>query len=178
MKIKPGFTLVEMLVSIGIVAMLSIVIVQTFFSTTQVNTKVQTSKDIKQDGDFAINIIERALHSAQGVRSCGTSVLALDNADGSITTFSAVLDASNAVTRIARNTTEYLTGTGVTVATAANSCVGVGAAQNFAFTCSYQSGDPTQFAVTVKFCLTQKGSPGASYERANEYFSTTVNNRN
>jgi prepilin-type N-terminal cleavage/methylation domain-containing protein len=173
-----GFTLIEMLVSIGIVGLLSIVIVQAFFSTTQANTKVEITKDVKQNGDFAIGVIERALHGAQGVQACSSSVLSLNNTDGSITTFSAVADGANGVTRVTKNLTEYLTGTGVTVATAANSCAGVAAAGNFQFTCAYQSGDQTQFAVTIKFCLTQKGLPGTSYEKASQYFSTTVNNRN
>ena len=62
-----GFTLLEILVSISIIAFLLVIISQSFITTTKSNTKTELLNNIKQNGDYAMEVITRLIRSAKGV---------------------------------------------------------------------------------------------------------------
>ncbi len=100
-----GYTLLEILVAMTIIASVGILITQVFFTTTRTNTKSELLKDVKQNGDFAVESMTRMIRNSFGVDSdCTAEGTALNyiqirNPDGIDTTFGCVADGS--VTRIA-----------------------------------------------------------------------------
>lgn len=179
MKFQHGFTLIEIVVSVGIIAFISIIIAQAFFTTTRVNTKTELINDIKQNGDFALDRIIRALRPAQQVTSvCDaspgstSSILSIRNADNTTSTFTSILDGT--VLRLVQNPgTNYLTSTNVTLSDTA--CTGFPALQ---FVCISSAAQPPRVEIIIRFCLSQKGTPQASFEKAGQAFQTTVTLRN
>src|SRR5574341_1852665 len=117
-----GFTLLEVLVAIGIMALVGTLIAQVFFTTTRSNTKVEITKDVKQSGDFAVEVMSRIIRNAVSITTvCAesgttTSTITVTNLDERETTFGCLLDGT--VTRIASTSgtrTDYLTPTNVTL---------------------------------------------------------------
>ncbi len=171
-----GFTLLEVLVSVGIIAIIGIVATQTFVATTRTNIKVELLKDVKQNGDFALGIMTRMIQNAQAVTSaCSTtgtsaSSLSIANFDGGATTFECRLDGT--VLRIAS------TSAGVPAYLTSNNLTLVGAvcdtnALNFVCT---SLGDTT--SIKINFSLAQKGTPIAQFEKASVSFQTSALLRN
>ncbi len=173
-----GFTLLELLISVTIIAGLSLLIAQSFFTTTRSNTKTEILKDVKQNGDIGLGIMSNMIRaSTQVATPClagGTtsSSLAIKNPDGGTTTFGCVFDSG--VSRIASSSgaVDYLTSTNITLGGIA--CTD--GAMSLQFTCtSLPSGGTT---VKVNFSLSQKGTPVNLFERGQASFQTTINLRN
>jgi type II secretory pathway pseudopilin PulG len=175
-----GFTLLETLISIGIISTVGILIAQVFFATTRSNTKTEVLKDVKQNGEHAIEVISRMIRSSINVETTclttGSTLTSLDirNQDGNITTIGCALD--NSVTRVASTsatgvTPEFLTSSNVTLGGA--SCVDI--SQSLSFLCtSYPDQAPK---IVVSFRLSQKGTPADQFEKASAVFQTTVSPR-
>ena len=166
-----GFTMLEMLVSVAIIAMVSIVLSQVFISTLRTNTKTEVLKEVKQSGDLAIESITRMIQNAQSV-SCPTAQsLSIMSTDGYTTTIDCREVASS--TRLASSSaaaTVYLSSDNVSLGSA------VCASSSLQFTCNAVSGLPSH--VTVSFRLAQVGTPGDQFEKASESFQTSVTMRN
>lgn len=169
---KKGFTLIEMLVSAGIMALLSVVITQIFVATTRNSTKTDVLTDVRQNGNYALGVMERMIRSAKSVTVCGvtpTSSIEITNEDNLQTTFTCVLDGDSGVSRIASDSgtifgIEYLTNNNFTV----GSCASV-------FTCISGANYPS---VAISFQLQQKSASASQYEKATETFITRVTLRN
>ncbi len=175
---KKGFTLLELLISVTIIAGLSLLIAQSFFTTTRSNTKTEIIKDVKQNGDVGLGLMVNMIRASTQVGSLcaasGTtsSSLAIKNPDGGTTTFGCVFDSG--VSRIASSSAaiDYLTSTNVTLGGSA--CAD--AAMSLQFTCtSAASGGTT---VKITFSLSQKGTPVNLFEKGQASFQTTVGLRN
>lgn len=174
-----GFTLIEMLVSVGIISIMTVVISQAFFTSTRSSVKVEITKDAKQNGSFALNVMERMIRGASRVtstcsRSGTTSTsLTIENPDGQTTTFGCSLD--NGTTRISSSSalmSQYLTSSNLTLG--GLNCGDSG--MTLSFTC-------TSFAdlaprVSVEFTLTQGNNSPNVVDQARSEFQTTVNVRN
>lgn len=174
MAIKNGFTIIEVLVSISIIAIVSTVVVQAFAAISRAATKTEKIKEIKQNGDFAIDAMERSIRSSASVQNCtgaATSTLSLVDTDGVVSTYA--LATVGSIKRITLNSTNYLTSELVTTSTTL--CPGV---PEFQFICSSYGGDNTKFIVDIAFCLTSVGSQAAAQDRAFQGFTHTVSNRN
>lgn len=172
-----GFTLIEVLVSIGIIAGIAAVVSQVFFATTRSNTKTEILKETKQQGEFAMEVMGRMIRSSRTITntcsSGGTTMQSITvvAVDGGTTTFGCV--EGGGVTRIASTSaqrTEYLTSTNVTLG--GTDCTG----DSLAFTCWSASGVPSE--VQIGFRLAQKGTPVDQFETAATPFQTTVIARN
>lgn len=172
-----GFTLLEIIVVVSIIGLMGLLIAQVFFATTRANTKTELLKDIKQNGDFSMNLIGRMLRSSAKVTTTcaetGTAVtaLTLTNPDGGSTTLGCALDGT--VTRIASTSgtrTDYLTSSNLTLGGA--DCAG----SSFRFVCTTLPDQAT--SVTIQFSLTQKGAPVDQFEKATTSFQSTVILRN
>lgn len=170
-----GFTLIEIIVSVGIIGLIIVVITQVLFSTGQSNSKVEIQKEVKQNGNYALGVMERMIRNARSVKSTcdGTSTKSIEivNPGSGTTRLECVLNSG--VTRLASESAsiEYLTNESVTLGGV--NCVDV--ANTLQFTCTSSSGIPPR--VNVSFSLSQKGTPGTQFEQASESFQSTVNLR-
>lgn len=73
-KVKnAGFTLVEVLVVISIVGVIGLVLTQVFFRTIQGNNKAQISSNIKQNGQSALDIMDKTIRNSEKVVAVCTS---------------------------------------------------------------------------------------------------------
>lgn len=172
-----GFSLLELIVSIAIIGLLSIVIVQTFITTSRSNTKTEVLKEVKQNGDFVIGSMERMIRSARAITSaCPTSgfsqkfitftanegqdvAYGCDDTSG----YPLIASASALGTMNLVSSNAQLVG---------NSCSDA----DISFTCtSYDYQSPT---VEIQFSLSQTGVPQSNFEKATVSFQTSVNVRN
>ncbi len=174
---QEGFTLLEMVVSLAIIAIVSLVLSQVFISTLRTNTKTEILKDMKQNGDLALETMVRMIQNAKSVSTtcnvAGTSSSAVTivNEDSGETTFTCLLDGT--VTRLASTSAEgniYLTSDNVTLGGA--TC----AASTLLFTCFGSAGVPS--SITVSFQLAQSGTAAQAFESSSESFQTTATMRN
>lgn len=175
-----GFTLLEILISVTIAGAVGVLIAQVFFTTARTNTKTELLKDVKQNGEYAMGIMERMIRNSLRVESVcsdtGTTLTSIDivNPNGDTTTFGCVLDSGT--TRIASTsssaTTEYLTSNDVTI----GGLTCADAANSLSFVCT--SYPDQQTSVTVNFSLSQIGTPPDQFEQASVLFQTTATPRN
>lgn len=178
MEIKQqGFTLIEMVVSIAIIAVVGVALTQVFIATIRTNTKTELLKDVKQNGELALETMTRLIQNAKEITSAcsidGTSSTSLTvvGKDSGETTLECSLDGTTTrVASVSAQGTAYLTSGNVTLG--GGSC----AASTLAFTCFGAAGIPT--SVTITFDLAQLGNPGQAFEQASETFQTSVSMRN
>jgi len=181
LKREKGFTLIETLVAIGAIATVGVLITQVFFTTTRSNTKTEILKDVKQNGDYAAEVMTRMLRNSIKVNSAcsptGTPLTSLEivNADGGVTRFECVFDSS--VARIASTSalsgrSDFITSANVTLGGA--SCVDP--VSSLQFTCVSNVDQPPQ--ISLQFQLSQRRATAAQFEKASIQFETTVIPRN
>ncbi len=166
-----GFTLLEMIVSLAIIALVSVVLSQVFIATIRTNTKTELQKDMKQNGELALETIVRMVQSAQNATCTTTQSLTVINPDAGITTFECALDGTT--TRLASTSAE-----GTAFLTSSNASLGGSACSSSSlnFSCSGGTGIPS--TVTITFTLSQTGSGIAAFEQASESFQTSAVMRN
>lgn len=176
---ESGFTLLELLVSIVIISIVSVLIVQTFFTTVKTNTKAEALRDTKQHGDYALEVITRMIRNARSIESAcsegGTVLgsLVLRSRDNYVSTLTC--SATEGITRVASvsaetEVVEYLTGTNVTLGS--TDC----GASNLTFTCNSYRGVPA--SVDVSFSLYQQAPEAEAALRSRTDFNTTITLRN
>lgn len=172
-----GFTLLEMVVSLGIIAVVSVLLSQVFITSLRSSTKTEIRKDVKQNGDHALESMVRMIQNAQEVSSaCSSTGTASSTAvvighDGGETTLGCSFDGTS--TRIASTSasgTSYLTTNDVSLG--GSSCTG----SSLIFTCAGGAGIPT--SITIAFDLAQSGVPAQAFEQSSESFQTTTTMRN
>jgi len=180
---KKGFTLIEVLISIGILSVISLVLSQSFLSTTRGSMKSEIQSSVKQSGDFAVKTMEQMIRQASSISpatctSLPLKTLELNNPDGGVTTFRCLYVNPPGITRIAsvsglvNPVTYYLTSSDVTLGgTGCNA-----AAMTLSFTCTAGPGIPDK--VLINFTLSQAGTAHSQAEAARTSFQTTVNVRN
>lgn len=115
-KQEAGYTLIETLVVVFILGLVLVVGGNLFFSILKGGAKSEAVKEIKQNGDYALAVIERMTRNAKSA-SCGGGALAISNFDGSNTSFSCL---SN---RVASGSA-YLTSTNVVASSCSFTCSG------------------------------------------------------
>lgn len=95
---KNGFTLVEIMIVIGILGIIVVIGSGAFFSILRGSTKVRTLQLVKQNGDYAISVMERMIRNARAIIDPSTSStvpsIKIKNPDGETTTFSCELDSA------------------------------------------------------------------------------------
>jgi prepilin-type N-terminal cleavage/methylation domain-containing protein len=172
-----GFTLMEILISVGILATVGTLITQVLFTTMHANTKSTLLTDVKQNGEFAMESMNRMVRAADSIESTcaqgdATSTTAvIRDIGGSTITFSCVSDGSTArIASISASGTAYLTGDSVTLSrTGAKTCDD----STLTFSCPDASGT----SMTIRFSLRQLGNAPDPYTGAENSFENTVNIR-
>lgn len=171
-----GFTLLEVIVSVSIVAIVGVVISQAFFTTTTSGTKSQALQEIKQNGDYALTIMERMIHNAVRVTNvCDASgelapSVTIQNLDGGLTTFGC--QAFESYTRIASTSgtsVVYLTDKGISLGAATCDT------DSLEFTCTKDPGGATKVGI---FFRLQTTGVGTVIQSTLPEFVTTVTLRN
>lgn len=174
-KESNGFTLIEIIVVIGVIALVATVLSSGLLTIFRTNTQSSQSTDTKQNGDQALSSMERMLRAAQSVTSpCdGTDQLTLSftDSDNNETKFFCAQEGTT--TYIASESakgTSRLTGNTVTL--------GVDCVQpNLVFSCTRRP-NGTQ-AVTVAFTLSTVGqSPASYFNPTSAAFKTIITVRN
>lgn len=160
MREKRGFTLIEILVVFGILAIISVVASNMFFAVLRGTTKTKSMQLIKQNGDYAISLMVRMIRNARSISTYTPSSLTIINPDGGTTIFSCV---NNVIT----SNSASLISTEVKVV----SCIAV-------FTVT--DGEPgiSPDTVAIDFDLSQVGVTDRPEEQAQVKFKTTVSLRN
>jgi prepilin-type N-terminal cleavage/methylation domain-containing protein len=89
---KSGFTLIEIMVVVGILGIIAVLGSGAFFSILRGSTKTKTLQMVKQNGDYAISVMERMIRNARVLINPTTnstvSSITIKNPDGGTTTFS------------------------------------------------------------------------------------------
>ena len=170
-----SFTLLEMLVSLGIIAIVGVLLTQVFISTTRTNTKGEITKEVKQNGDFVLGVMTRMLMNARSITSdcekTGTSAssLTFTNPDGGTTMFACLFDGKAFRIASISASLSFLTSPSV-------SLYGETCETALTFVCTTLP-DETQ-SIKINFSLAQQGTPYERYEEAGANFQTTVTVRN
>ncbi len=188
---KHGFTLLELLVSAGVLSLVSVIIAQVLFTTVRLNTKTEQLKEMKQTGTATMETVRRMIQNARGVSSpcTGTilSELTIVNIDGIETTFRCAADTqytTRSVFRIASesatlSTTSFISSGNVTlVANAGDAGCGIADTEDAAlqFVCT-SIGDKVT-SVSIFFRLRQQNATTGVFEGATETFQSTGTTRN
>lgn len=167
-----GFTLIEVLVIVFLVGLIVIVGGNLFFSILKGASKTGITKEVKQNGDYALGVMERAIRNAQEIvqnsdgQTCTSAMnkIKVKAVDGGETEFGCV--SEDGVAKIASGSGR-LTGKNLTLGA---TCPG-----SLSFSCDEVSFPPK---VTISFTLSQKGTAGRPEEKAQISFQTTVSLRN
>ena len=169
-----GFTLIELMVSLAIFAIVGILLTEVFTSSIRMSARGEVSHTVKQNGDMVLNTLSRMIQNAKHiVSSCdGTaaSSISLMNPDGGVSTIGCVKDG-NALLRIASSsaTTDYLTSTEVTLPGSACDAVEL-------FICSQTANQSP--SIKISFSLLPSNSTTEEMTQLTGTFETTVIVRN
>lgn len=106
-KNNRGFTLIEIVVVAGIMALFSLTLISVFLATVRSGSKAQLLQAGHQEGDFALRQMADAVRRAKAV-SCNGDSITVTTASGSEIVFSPVED--NGITRVASDSSRWLTG--------------------------------------------------------------------
>jgi len=184
MKEKLGFTLIETLLVVFVLGIVLVIGGGLFFNIMKASTKVEVEKEVKQNGEYTLAIMERIIRNSSNISLCGWEELVITNQDGELTKFRLVTDGD--VDKIASSsgspgwtTNLFLTGDGVFASRDADGHM---------FYCYDSQGDECytpactseQFRrVKINFSLSPKGSTrGASETYAEIQFQTSISLRN
>lgn len=73
---KCGFTLTEVIIVLGIFSILAVVVSQALFTTLKGSAKSEIASSIKREGDYVVAVMERAIHNAKFIDTCGSGRIA------------------------------------------------------------------------------------------------------
>lgn len=94
MVTKKGFTLIEILVVISVLAIIMVIGSSSFFNLLKGSTKTRTANLVKQNGDYALAVMERMIRNAQDIDAAnctlGMDEITIVNPDGKSTVFSCI----------------------------------------------------------------------------------------
>jgi prepilin-type N-terminal cleavage/methylation domain-containing protein len=103
-KQQRGFSLIEMLVVIGLLTMLAIIGTMLFLNTLTTSNKASIALNVKQQGENALSQMTAMIRRATRIEDCTPTTLVILNQDENTTTFFAENN------KIASNSGVYLTG--------------------------------------------------------------------
>jgi len=196
-----GFTLLEMIVVAAVLGILSLLFTQILYMTIRTNTKTESLKNVKQNGDHALDVMTRMIQNAKTVDTdCYDEYESTKYATGSVTVvgwdggssrLECVEDGTTARIASVSSGTQYLTGEDVTlgdIATASSEFEfikginPVGSEEEFPcanyplrFICTSTGGRPTGIQI---FFLLQQASHSSQFQEALMNFTATVGVRN
>jgi len=179
-KTQRGFTLIEILVVVGILAIIAVISSNMFFTVFKSSGKTKVLTKVKENGDYALSVMERLIRDSQEVvintdnKICesGMNYLKFKRTDGSTIEFGC-LEEGTANGRIASNSAR-LTSSEVKVDSCSFDCSCPVAYPN----CTSEGTKFYPKTITIKFILSQIGATVRPEEEAIINFQTTVSTRN
>lgn len=91
---KSGFTLIEILIAVALIGVIGTIVTQVFFLGFKSQAKSEMLKEIKQNGDYTITVIEGMVRNASDIIPVPTGkcnnnsdAFSIINSDGYMTTF-------------------------------------------------------------------------------------------
>ncbi len=87
---RKGFTLIEILVVIGIFAIIVVVGSMSFFNLFKGSARTKAANLVKQDGEYTMGIMTKMIRNARNISDCrlGMNEIEITSPDGRTTTFS------------------------------------------------------------------------------------------
>lgn len=176
-----GFTLLEMLVVLALFGIVGTMATVSLFLLFRGAAKTDYIKEIKQNGDYALSVMEvkirnNTIRDANCTGNPGTTLI-ISSADlaATETTYSCVHDATSNTNRITEQTgeaTNFLTNTSVTVPAVPADCD----LSNVSFVCTIGPGGNK--VVDIYLTLQQANTGASSVEATSQVFQTQINLRN
>lgn len=169
-----GFTFIEIIVALAIVALASTVLGKGFFSIITSNQRLSVNSAIKQNGEYALSVLERSLREAYTIESTCFGVIqpsiSVRSDDGKRTTFECASD--DAGTFLA-STTDGV----VSRITSSDVSFGIDCDERpITFTCSTDTRG--RHLVSLSFALYQPDNLVDNPDVLSQIFSTFVTMRN
>ncbi len=163
----PGFTLIELLVVVAVFMILALLVTNSLFSILKSNTKANIMKEIRQNGAYALDVMDKAISGGRKIEECTPSTLKITNIDNQQITFSCLSQPVGGLTQISlASDSARLTSTNITL----EEC-------NI-FTCEEIRPGEGFGKIAVSFTLKQLGAPTRSEETARQTFTKTIFLRN
>ena len=159
-----GFTLIEMLVVIAIITIIGTMATQIILSLIRSNNKTSIQNEVKQNGSFVIDRLERDIRGSSDVTSPDSEHLNLQQADGSEISYVCIQGSSSSNGDITRGGQSLLNTEAVTGVRVNN--------------CSFGLQNTAPVLVTIAFTLIQPyQSPNRSDLTITQNFRTSVSLR-
>lgn len=162
MALKPGFSLIELIVVIGLLSLLTLAISSTMLMSIVSSNRIRIATKVKQAGGYAIGQIQTMVRSSKSITTCdsGNSLITLVNPDGGTTDLTPESDGTDL--RIASNSGVYITPERMNVT-------------SFTLTCLPDEEAPT----LVKLSFDLEDTTGTiSNKNPVLHFETSINTRN
>ncbi|KKU25967.1 MAG: hypothetical protein UX37_C0008G0020 [Microgenomates group bacterium GW2011_GWA2_46_16] len=163
MALKRGFSLIELIVVVGLLSLLMLAISSTMLMSIVSSNRIRLTTKTKQAGNYAIGQIQGMLRNVKDITACNSAATTFINQDGGSTSIS--VQSS----RIASNSGVYLTPANLAVS-------------SFTLTCLPDTTPPVNpdkntNLIKVSFYLNNLGSVD-SIQTPTLHFETSVNLRN
>lgn len=166
-----GYTLIELLIVVAILGTVGFTATQIFFTVLQSTAKADLTREVKQNGDYAISNMEKMIRNAKSV-SCGSGAIILENFETPAT--QTTFNLSGTVPQQIASSSAFIGGASTSQGMLTNTKVSASA---LSFNCNSVAGKPD--LVTISFTLSQANATAARpEERASMNFQTTVSLRN
>jgi type II secretory pathway pseudopilin PulG len=164
MAVKAGFSVIELTVVIGLIALLAIAMSAIMLTTIVSSNRIRSLTKIKQAGDYAVTQLQSLVRNARGITLCNSldSTSTIINPDGGETTILLEPDDDD-VDRIASNSGVYLTPGDLRIT-------------NYSLTCAPTDDNPQ--LITIAFDLSPLIESTKESENTTLHFVTTAELRN
>lgn len=161
MGITKGYTLIELVVVVGLVSILAIGISSAVLINATTSSRTKNTTHLRSVGDYSINTLKQLIRSSRSITACDSSAntLSLQNPDGGTTNVSRELD--NEIGRIASNSGVYLSPSDASIT-------------SFTVTCLPSDSEPTSIRLSFD---TELSTTSTTKESPTLHFSTTVTPR-
>lgn len=169
-RTKKGFSLIELLVVIGLLSLLMLAISSTMLMSIISSNRIRTSTKVKQAGNYALGQIQAMIRNAKSISVCRDDISSttFTNPDGGSTTILSESDGTNY--RIASNSGVYLTPANLTVSSFSLNCL--------PFSTNPLTGETGTTLIKVSFDLKDQLTTSRTTENPLLHFETSVNLRN
>jgi len=161
-----GFTLIEAVIAISILSLVGLISSSFLLTTLSSSSKVEVSKEVRQNGDYALSVMKGLILSADSVTCQDSENIRVQDVNGGITTFTCDETTAYKISSASAAGSVDLTGSNVAVT-------------NCNFTCTAIAGGPTN--VGIGFTVSQKTSGSLTprpNERSSQNFQSEVMMRN
>lgn len=158
-----GFSLIELIVVIGLLSLLTLAISSIMLTSILSSNRVRLTTKIKQSGNYALGQIQNMIRNAKSLETCNSvdSELILTNQDGGSTAVVMEIDAGG-INRVASNSGIYLTPETINVSTFSINC---------------EPSDETPALIKISFDL-HTANKSISRQNPSLHFETSINLRN